>query len=77
MELVNYPGYKIYEDGRVQNKKTKIYLKHNTDDTFRLSRQGETKGVRLTTLQYEQKNICKYYHINTLFMGKPVVDFVK
>ena len=27
MEIVDYPNYLIYEDGRVQNKKTKRYLK--------------------------------------------------
>ena len=77
MELVNYPGYIIYEDDRIQNKKTKIYLKCSKDGVFPLSRkpQGQ-KGVKLTTLQYEQKHICVYEFIShTLFMGKPVVEF--
>lgn len=31
MEIEGYPNYLIYRDGKVQNKKTKRYLKH-TDD---------------------------------------------
>lgn len=30
MEIQNYPNYLIYNDGRVQNKKTKRFLKHGT-----------------------------------------------
>ncbi len=76
MELVNYPGYKIYEDGKVWSDKTKTYLKLRKDGTYQLSREKVTKGVKLSTLQYEQKNICKYYHIiHTLFRGKPVFLF--
>jgi len=76
MELVNYPEYNIYEDGRVWSKKTKTYLKLRKDGTYQLSREKVTKGVKLTTLQYEQKNICKYDNIiHTLFMGKPVFLF--
>ena len=77
MELVNYPGYLIYEDDRIQNKKTKRYLKQSKDGVFQLSRKSQgTKDVRVTTLQYEQKHICVYEFIShTLFMGKPVVEF--
>jgi hypothetical protein len=31
MEIVNHENYLIYEDGRVQNKKTKRFLKQNPD----------------------------------------------
>ena len=77
MELVNYPDYLIYEDGRIQNKKTKIYLKCGKDGVFKItSRHKQQKGVRLITLQYEQKHICVYEFIShTLFMGKSVVEF--
>ena len=30
MEVQNFPNYLIYNDGRVQNKKTKRFLKHGT-----------------------------------------------
>ena len=30
-EIIDYPNYLIYEDGRVQNKKTKRFLKPQTD----------------------------------------------
>ena len=76
MELVNYPDYLIYEDGRIQNKKTKRYLTDWKEGVFTLSRHKQQKGVKLTTLQYEQKHICVYEFIShTLFIGKPVVEF--
>lgn len=33
MEIINYPNYLIYDDGRVQNKKTKRFLKQNLHKT--------------------------------------------
>ena len=32
MEITDYPNYLIYDDGRVQNKKTKRFLKPNKDN---------------------------------------------
>lgn len=80
MELVNYPDYLIYEDGRVWSKKNNIFMKTSPNNigykAVTLCEDGKSKRVKLTTLQYEQKNICKYYHIiHTLFMGKPVFLF--
>jgi len=76
MELVNYPKYKIYPDGRIWSDKTNDFMKPSEKGRFTLVRQWEDKGVSLTTLQYEQNNICKYDNIiHTLFMGKPIFMF--
>ncbi len=76
MELVNYPGYKIYPDGRIWSDKTNDFMKPDKKGVFTLQRKWEQKGVKLTTLQYEQNNICKYDNIiHTLFMNKPTFIF--
>ncbi len=44
MEITNYPNYLIYEDGRVQNKKTKRFLKY-----------GNTRGYLYVNLYHQKK----------------------
>ncbi len=76
MELVNYPEYKIYPDGRIWSDKTLDFMKPSKKGTLTLVRKWEQKTVSLTTIQYEQNNICKYDNIiHTLFKGKPIFMF--
>jgi len=48
MDIIGNSNYLIYEDGRVQNKKTKKYLKHhiNTNAYFRISLWKNNKETR-------------------------------
>mgnify|MGYP003643384718 CR=1 FL=1 len=53
MEVIGYPGYLIYPDGKVQNKKSKRYLK-----------QCEDSGGYLQVKLYNNKS--KIYNIHRL-----------
>lgn len=44
MEIVNYPNYLIYDNGRVYSKKRKIFLKPFTDNMGYLQVQLYNKG---------------------------------
>lgn len=63
MEIIDYPNYLIYDDGRVQNKKTKRFLKQffNKKDGYylvALSKNGKRKNFtihRLVGLHYLEK----------------------
>tara|TARA_R110002153_G_scaffold157939_3_gene309989 strand:+ start:1463 stop:1912 length:450 start_codon:yes stop_codon:yes gene_type:complete len=53
MEIVGYENYLIYEDGRVQNKKTKRYLKSWISDGYyhvELRKDGKRKSYRVHRL---------------------------
>jgi len=59
MEIVGYENYLIYPDGKVQNKKTKRYLKHHTNKWgykyVNLCKDGKPKKYtihRLVALHY-------------------------
>jgi len=59
MEIQNYPNYLIYPDGRVQNKKTKRFLKHHTHrcgyKDIHLCKDGKKKLLyihRLVAIHY-------------------------
>ena len=72
MELVNYPEYRIYLEGWIWSDKTNDFIKPDKKGDFTLNRKWEQKTVKLTTLQYEQNNICKYDNIiHTLYRDKP------
>ena len=58
-EIINYPNYLIYEDGRVQNKTTKMFLKPQLSNrgyyNVMLSKNNQTKHClihRLIGLHY-------------------------
>ena len=73
MEIEGYNNYLIYEDGRVQNKKTKRYLKNKTNSNgyicLKVCKDGITKNLsihRLIALHYipnPDNKIC-VDHIN-------------
>ena len=60
MEIIDYPNYLIYEDGRVQKKKTKRFLKSQLNKQINyymvvLSKNNKTKNFlihRLVALHY-------------------------
>jgi len=58
MEIVGYNNYLIYEDGKVQNKKTKRYLKQCNDNfgykIVNLYKDGKRKTFRIHRLVAEQ-----------------------
>ena len=71
MEIINYPNYLIYDDGRVQNKKTKRFLKPSKTKkgyyNVVLCKNGDTKHFlnhRLVALHYipkvEGKNLVDH-----------------
>ena len=72
MEIIGYPKYLIYRDGRVQNKKSKVFLKPRDDrrgyDQVYLSREGERKNNKIHRL------IALHYIPNP--EGKPQVDHI-
>jgi len=56
MQINNYPNYLIYEDGRVQNKKTKRFLKPGNTNGYlyvNLSHQGKHKSHKIHRLVAE------------------------
>ena len=76
MELVNYPKYRIYPEGWIWSDKSNDFIKPDKKGIFTLYRKGEQKGVKLSTILYEQNNICKYDNIiHTLFNDKPTFLF--
>jgi len=58
MEIIDYPNYLIYPDGRVQNKKTKRYRKPNINTRYlfvNLCKNGKKKNFyihRLIAIHY-------------------------
>ena len=54
MEVIGYPKYLIYEDGKVQNKKSKRYLKQSEDGNgylkVRLYKNGISKTHKIHRL---------------------------
>ena len=59
MEIIDYPNYLIYNDGRVQNKKTKRFLKPYSDnngyyrvDLYNNGKRKNFKIHRLIALHY-------------------------
>ena len=72
MEIVDFPNYLIYKDGKVQNKKSKRYLrpaKHNGYYRVGLSKNGKLKSHlvhRLIALHYieNHENKPQVDHIN-------------
>lgn len=60
-EIPNFPNYVIYEDGRVQNVKTRKFLKQNDRCNFKLTNaQGQKKTVSQKSLYLLvfNKNFC-------------------
>jgi len=54
MEIVGYENYLIYEDGKVQNKKTKRYLKSRTNQ----------HGYKIVDLYKDgQRKTCKIHRL--------------
>ena len=73
MEINDYPNYLIYDDGRVYNKKRKIFMKCSTNGNgyifVRLSKNNKSKGFyihRLVALHYidNPENKPEVDHIN-------------
>ena len=54
MEIQGYPNYLIYDDGRVQNEKTKRFLKQHTNSTgykrVNLCKEGKAKAYKIHRL---------------------------
>jgi len=72
MEVVGYPNYLIYPDGRVQNKKSKRYLSQCEDNNgyycINLCKDGKPKSYRVHRL------IAEHYISNP--DNKPCVDHI-
>lgn len=67
MELPDYLGYLIYEDGKIWSKKRKIYLKANQDGYNQVNLNGKRYFVhRLVALAYvpNMYNKSQVHHKN-------------
>tara|TARA_R100001015_G_C4456993_1_gene45176 strand:- start:68 stop:535 length:468 start_codon:yes stop_codon:yes gene_type:complete len=72
MEITDYPNYLIYDDGRVQNKKTKRFLKQSLDN----------KGYyRVNLYKNNNRKLFKIHRLVALHYldnveGKNVIDHI-
>jgi len=72
MEINNYPNYLIYEDGRVYNKKRKIFMTPIYNSTGYLRVDLWNKGKRKTLKIH--RLVAEHYIPNPL--NKPQVDHI-
>ncbi len=72
MEITNYPNYLIYDDGRVQNKKTKRILKPIKSNTGYLQVVLSHKNKQKT---HSIHRLVAEYYINNP-ENKPTVDHI-
>ena len=72
MDIIGFPNYLIYDDGRVQNKKTKQYLKHhiNTNGYIRMCLWKNNKEKRI----YLHRLLALHFIPNP--HNYPVVDHI-
>jgi len=71
MEICGYGNYLIYDDGKVQNKKTGKYLKHNTHSSYNMVLLYNSQGSKRFTVH---RLVAQHYINNP--ENKPFVDHI-